>query len=133
MMDSNLPQTRRWPLSCHLPRAIAQSIASNRCMGKIWFTGLWMINVCSWWYQSTILAVRILLLCCTDLHMLHILVLAKYLLHCSNISCGQACNKMFVSMLLVVLYAKGLRMLTKHLQGCCSHCQYLRTSSSIGP
>ena len=90
------------------------------------------MGICSWWFQSTMLAVRSLSLSSTTLHMLRILVLVKHLPHCSNVSGGQVCNEMYVSMLLVVLFAKGLRISLQHLQGCCSCFQCLATSSSIG-
>ena len=123
-MANLLPLTEIWPMSCHLPKAIVQSTAFVRYMDWNLFTVSWMIVIYSWWYQNTTLAARNLLLSYITLHMLHILVPEKHLQHCSNISGGQVCNVMYVSMLLDVLFVKGLRMLTWHLQGYCNQCQY---------
>ena len=132
MMDSNLPLTEKWPTSCHLLRTIAQSTAFDRYMGWTWFTMLWMIVDCSWLCLSIMLAICNLSLSCITPHMLHIFVPTKHLQHCSNMSGGQVCNEMYVSILLDVQFVKGLTMSTKHLQSCCNHYQYHQTSSSIG-
>ena len=63
----------------------------------------------------------------------HILELIKHLQHCSNVFGGQVCNIMYVGMLLVVLYVKGLRMLTRPLLVYFNHYQYQTTNLTTGP